>query len=240
MTSTYDSERWKEARQAALARDRVCQDCGASEDLHVHHIRPVKEHNDPEDAHHVGNLVVLCASCHRKWEGQDARPNLLDAETGLSLSRLVYDISRETLARHYEPPGPWLLYEYFIKHIDEDRFTCDFCFQPLHNSRGNTDHCPKCGRPAKLWRAYDSPPSVDEFHNRVDRLADRLESSVGAVDRDMMHDVADHLWRQDEYYGRIEDVTRVVARQGLKYGYVRDGVRLDYEPDCPILTPTPS
>ena len=31
----------------------------------VHHIIPVREFADPEDAHTVDNLICLCVTCHR-------------------------------------------------------------------------------------------------------------------------------------------------------------------------------
>jgi hypothetical protein len=53
-------------RLAALERDgRACCRCGKpGGSLHVHHVR----HWSPEErgTHDVGNLLTLCASCHRK------------------------------------------------------------------------------------------------------------------------------------------------------------------------------
>ena len=47
-------------RQAAIARDgERCCDCHSTDSLHVHHL------GDP-DNHDPGNLLTLCASCHRK------------------------------------------------------------------------------------------------------------------------------------------------------------------------------
>jgi len=61
---------WNAAREKALGRDgHTCQDCGATEHLHVHHIQPVRSFNNPSDAHYLENLRTLCRSCHRKWEG---------------------------------------------------------------------------------------------------------------------------------------------------------------------------
>jgi len=42
------------------AHGRECQDCGATDDLEVHHIDRDRENNDPE------NLAVLCHDCH--WD----------------------------------------------------------------------------------------------------------------------------------------------------------------------------
>jgi len=74
-------ESWYEARREALDRDgHRCQDCGTHRsnlDIapHVHHITPVREFDDPNDAHDLDNLVTLCITCHAKWEGLYLRPD---------------------------------------------------------------------------------------------------------------------------------------------------------------------
>lgn len=75
---------WPALRKRALkADDYQCQGCGTSEEdhrkehgvgLHVHHIRPVTEFDEPADADTVDNLVPLCRDCHPKWEGIPLRP----------------------------------------------------------------------------------------------------------------------------------------------------------------------
>jgi DNA-binding MarR family transcriptional regulator len=75
---------WPKLRAKALeADDYRCQGCGRNEDdhraehgvgLHVHHIRPVTEFDDPADADTVDNLVPLCRDCHNEWEGIPLRP----------------------------------------------------------------------------------------------------------------------------------------------------------------------
>jgi hypothetical protein len=53
---------WRNAREEALARaGHRCTWCGAREDLHVHHKKPVSEGGTDAQS----NLTVLCASCHR-------------------------------------------------------------------------------------------------------------------------------------------------------------------------------
>jgi len=73
----YDRN-WLKKRKQALARDkRQCVRCGktskqqrreSGKDLHVHHITPWREFDDPEERNRLKNLVTLCASCHRKIE----------------------------------------------------------------------------------------------------------------------------------------------------------------------------
>jgi len=79
---------WKEQRNKAIERDRYrCQSCGdhinelrdeESSGLEVHHIVPIREFDEPEDANFQENLITLCSKCHHKVEG--AQP-MVDAET---------------------------------------------------------------------------------------------------------------------------------------------------------------
>ncbi|WP_092692729.1 HNH endonuclease signature motif containing protein [Halorientalis regularis] len=67
---------WKVARTTARRRDEVCQNCGhdgSERQLQVHHVIPVRAFRDgPEtrkqDAHDIGNLVLLCHRCHSEAE----------------------------------------------------------------------------------------------------------------------------------------------------------------------------
>lgn len=75
----YYGTNWKEMRAKTLERDRYrCQSCGDSINelrsdnstgLHVHHIVPVREFQEPEDANFLENLITLCPSCHSDAEG---------------------------------------------------------------------------------------------------------------------------------------------------------------------------
>jgi transposase len=70
---------WPDKRREARERDNhECQRCGMSAEIHreshnetlqVHHIRPFREFDDPEDAHQLENPITLCRECHCKWEG---------------------------------------------------------------------------------------------------------------------------------------------------------------------------
>jgi len=77
----YYGANWQETREKARERDNYCcQDCGIGEEelgvgLHVHHIRPIKEYDDVEDANTLDNLVSLCQPCHNKWEGIQLKPD---------------------------------------------------------------------------------------------------------------------------------------------------------------------
>lgn len=63
----YDVD-WKR-KSRKMRSENVCRGCGATEDLTVHHIIPVKQGGDrsPE------NLVTLCRSCHSKIEWEQKR-----------------------------------------------------------------------------------------------------------------------------------------------------------------------
>jgi len=53
------------------ARDVVCQYCGSSKNLTVHHIRPKCQRgpNTPE------NCILLCRDCHRTLHEQQGYPH---------------------------------------------------------------------------------------------------------------------------------------------------------------------
>ncbi|MEE6208682.1 HNH endonuclease signature motif containing protein [Salarchaeum sp. III] len=65
---------WWRVRRRALRRDQYrCQRCLRSEGQlprrpDVHHIRPVREFENPSDAHRLDNVVALCRPCHRRVE----------------------------------------------------------------------------------------------------------------------------------------------------------------------------
>lgn len=75
----YGGALWKSRRNERRELDGYeCQRCGIAEaDYHdrtgrgldVHHIRPVNDFDDPEDAHELTNLITLCRQCHAVLEG---------------------------------------------------------------------------------------------------------------------------------------------------------------------------
>ena len=74
----YYGTKWEEKREMALERDDyTCQGCGCNENLHVHHIRPLRTFEDDENPHRLNNLVTLCRSCHKQWEGLPVKPQLV-------------------------------------------------------------------------------------------------------------------------------------------------------------------
>jgi len=67
---------WGKAHERIRERDDGCQHCGRDGDerqLDVHHIVPFRlfeqaDETSIEEAHELGNLVLLCRPCHRKAE----------------------------------------------------------------------------------------------------------------------------------------------------------------------------
>lgn len=73
------SDGWWEARRLTLERDDYeCQICHTRESFDgrncdVHHKKPVREFDDPSDAHFLENLATLCRSCHAEVEHGDRK-----------------------------------------------------------------------------------------------------------------------------------------------------------------------
>lgn len=72
-TAVYNG-RWREVRRRVLERDdHRCQKCGRTpaeigREPDVHHIKPVRTFDDPQDSHKCDNLVALCPRCHATAE----------------------------------------------------------------------------------------------------------------------------------------------------------------------------
>ncbi|WP_424019551.1 HNH endonuclease [Halorientalis pallida] len=68
-TAVYNGD-WRSIRRRALERDdHQCRFCSKDRDEmgrnpDVHHIRPVRDFDDPQDAHVIDNVISLCRSCH--------------------------------------------------------------------------------------------------------------------------------------------------------------------------------
>lgn len=67
--------RWKRIARDVRERDNYeCQACGVhrnklDRNLQVHHIAPLREFDDVEEANDKDNLISLCKPCHTRWEG---------------------------------------------------------------------------------------------------------------------------------------------------------------------------
>lgn len=81
-------EGWTEEKRESVREEynRRCQACGMTGEesreqfgcrLDVHHIMPWSRFDDPAKRNAEENLVPLCRSCHRNWEGIPLRPAVL-------------------------------------------------------------------------------------------------------------------------------------------------------------------
>jgi transposase len=80
----YYGSNWESKRSAAIDRDSgECQVCGMGRERHremygrdieVHHIRPIRLFDKPENANFLENLITLCKKHHKIWEGIPLRP----------------------------------------------------------------------------------------------------------------------------------------------------------------------
>lgn len=63
------SKEYQRYHEKILRRDKVCQCCGSSEDLEVHHPLPFKKYNSL--AADINNGIVLCKKCHTEYHSQN-------------------------------------------------------------------------------------------------------------------------------------------------------------------------
>jgi len=74
---------WKQRRREVMERDdHQCQACGegladAGRRAQVHHIIPYRKFEQNDVANRMENLVLLCRTCHNRWEGIPLRPALV-------------------------------------------------------------------------------------------------------------------------------------------------------------------
>lgn len=78
---TRQSPQYRQWREDVLERDDYsCQDCGAEDELHAHHITPVSENQ--ERVTDMDNGVTVCVDCHQRRHeerGDEKAANLLRA-----------------------------------------------------------------------------------------------------------------------------------------------------------------
>lgn len=84
-------EGWNEnKRRNVRERDGFqCVWCGMTQESHkdqfgsvlsVHHIRPARTFDSPEERNAPENLITLCRQCHHRWEGIPIKPDLPEHE----------------------------------------------------------------------------------------------------------------------------------------------------------------
>ena len=71
----YYGPEWRLAKAAATVRDgRACRECGRTERLEVHHIRPLRSfHGNTAVANELSNLITLCIPCHAEADAKRRR-----------------------------------------------------------------------------------------------------------------------------------------------------------------------
>lgn len=207
-TGAYSGTRWREARRAALARDNNrCQDCGATEDLHVHHVDPVKSFALERDAHFVENLVTLCKYCHPSWEGTAERPVLADERSGIHVADVAEMASRVTIKRLVETWGGADVFDHVAFHNPS---VCSTCFEAIPREAD----CPGCG--AVNGRAPDQTMSKIEMVQRARKLADLLERKGYSIDRSVLRQTVWEKKARDEYRSHDTELYRFAVRCALE------------------------
>jgi 5-methylcytosine-specific restriction endonuclease McrA len=64
----YKTAAWRKTRELVLERDgHLCQNCGRTAPLSVHHVIPAERAADPLDP---GNLITLCRRCHNRADAR--------------------------------------------------------------------------------------------------------------------------------------------------------------------------
>lgn len=87
----FYGKNWKQKRKKTLKRDSYkCQMCGTTpkklgHDLDVHHIKPIRIFDEPEDANFLENLITVCRECHREIEGKVISPEQIKKESSPSV-----------------------------------------------------------------------------------------------------------------------------------------------------------
>lgn len=78
----YYGTNWYRMREKAWERDNYeCQICGRDESElstkpSVHHIKPIKEFENPEDANTLENLITVCTKHHKMIEDWKLKPDI--------------------------------------------------------------------------------------------------------------------------------------------------------------------
>ena len=101
-----NSSRYTKYHEKVLKRDNVCQCCGTSHDLEVHHPLPFNSYNtlgaDPN------NGIVLCKDCHSEYHSKygykrNANP--------ITLAQFLRDNGKQFQKKLDNTPGKWDIYQ---------------------------------------------------------------------------------------------------------------------------------
>jgi hypothetical protein len=69
--AVYSRSEWKALAMEVRKRDKACRLCGSGVQTEIHHIDPFSQ--SPLLVLDIGNVILLCAKCHRKLLGKEKR-----------------------------------------------------------------------------------------------------------------------------------------------------------------------
>jgi len=97
---------YRERKRIVLERDNYeCQECGLDIDLHIHHIKQIKDF--PELANDITNCITLCKYCHRKLHfskensANSAKARTVNAELNSDNPNIVIGMSDKCVETIY-------------------------------------------------------------------------------------------------------------------------------------------
>lgn len=94
------SKQYRRYHEKILRRDKVCQCCGSSENLEVHHPLPFKKYNSL--AADINNGIVLCKECHTEYHSQNGYKKNCNP---VSLAQFLRDYAKPFQST-LQPPSP--------------------------------------------------------------------------------------------------------------------------------------
>lgn len=94
------SKEYAKFRRDVLERDRVCQCCGSSEELEVHHALPFSQYNSI--GADTNNGIVLCKECHSRYHSEYGTKRNANAVT---LAQFLRDYAKP-FQSNLQPPSP--------------------------------------------------------------------------------------------------------------------------------------
>lgn len=84
----YYGPEWDEIAEQVREKVGECQAVGCEKErsdngskLHIHHLKPVRVFENPEDAHFEENLVALCAKHHQRIESKENQLEMIENGT---------------------------------------------------------------------------------------------------------------------------------------------------------------
>ena len=76
----YNTNQWRLLRAQHLKNHPVCECCGTTENLQVHHDYPKNvDYSDPELFFNPNHLVTMCVSCHARETQRNIQPTSVNS-----------------------------------------------------------------------------------------------------------------------------------------------------------------